>query len=149
MAGTKIVEVRKALMSAIAELPEFTEARVDMTWSAKAQVREQVFTTEARFTHDSASMRAGRNFRNEDGRFNLVILVLGVDQEATWSAERAGELGVAAEEWIADNKRGEALDIEGLNWIVVEGDGSLVEAYLDRGTAAELTYSIVYQARLT
>lgn len=147
MAGTLIVAVRKAVTDAIADLPEFSAARVDMTWSAKVQVREQAFTTDAKFTHEPASMRAGRNFRNETGRFSVVVLVTGVDQDMTWSSTRAVELGTAVEEWIADHKSD--IDVDGMNWIVVEGDGALLEVYDDRSTKALLSYSVVYEARLT
>ena len=149
MAGTKIVDVRKAVTDAIASLPEFADARVDMTWSAAAQVREQVFTTNARFTHVPAAMRAGRNFRDEVGRFDIVVLIAGVDQTATWSATRAVVVGTAIEEYVADNKNGDDLDVDGLNWILVDGDGALTEMYVDRSTIAELTYPIRYHARLT
>lgn len=147
MAGTLLVEVRKAVTDAIANLPEFADARVDMTWSAKVQVREQVFTTDAEFTHETAGLKAGRTFRNEDGTFTLVVLVQGVDQTMTWTSTRAVELGTVIEEWIADH-RGD-LGIAGLNWIVVSGDGALAELYADRSTIAELTYPIAYRARLT
>lgn len=148
MAGTKIVAVRSALTDALAALPEFADARVDMTWSAKAQVREQVFTTSAKFTHEPAGMRGGRVHRNEDGAFDLVVMVTTTD-DMTSTSERAVVLGTVAEEWVADNKNGEALSVDGLNWITVSGDGGVLELYEDRSFRALVSYSVTYQARLT
>jgi hypothetical protein len=147
MAGTKIVEVRAALTDALAALPTFADSRVAMTWKADAQVREQVFTTRAQFTHEPASMKSGRTFRKEDGEFDLVILVTGVGEDATWSATRAVELGTVAEEWIADHRS--TLGVAGVNWLIVKGEGALTEMYADRSTLAELTYHVTYEARLT
>jgi hypothetical protein len=149
MAGTKIVEVRSALMAAIAALPEFADARVDMTWSPTVQVRDQAFTITATFNQAPAGMRAGRVFRKEFGSFEVVVMVSCVDEGMTFTSSRAGELGTVIEEWIADHKNGEALDVDGLNWIVVEGDGALRELYDDRSTRALLSYSVNYEARLT
>lgn len=147
MAGTLIVAVRSALTDALAALPEFEAARVDMTWSPKPQVREQVFTTDARFTHETAGLKSGRNFRNETGTFELDVLVEGVDQSMTDTTARAVELGVVAEEWIADHKN--SLGVSGVNWIIISGDGRLLEMYEDRATKALLGYTVTYNARLT
>lgn len=147
MAGTLIVAVRKAVTDEIAALPELADARVDMTWNAKAQQREQVFTTAAKFNHQPAAMRGSRNFRNEQGEFELVVLVTGVDQDMTTTATRAVELGTAIEEWVADHKSD--IGVDGLNWILVSGDGGLLELYDDRSTKAILSYSVTYEARLT
>lgn len=147
MAGTKLVAVRAAVTTAIAALPEFTDARVDMTWSAKTQKREQVFTTNARFTHEPASMKAGRTFRDEDGSFDLMVLVTGVGKDMTWTATRAVTLGIVIEEWIADHRS--TLGVAGVNWLTVNGEGALAEMYDDRSTKALLGYPITYNARLT
>jgi len=148
MAGTKIVAVRAAVLTGIGGLTAFAAVpHVDLTW--KKGVREQAFTTRAAFRQEPASMKAGRTFRDEEGTFNLVILIqaVGKEKDAQWAAERAVTLGVAAEEWIADHRT--TTGVAGVNWVTVTGAGSLTELYGDRSSIAELIYPVRYTARLT
>lgn len=155
MAGTLIVEVRSTLLAGVAAATEFAtidlkghKPKVSLSYPLGAKDREKVFTRRARFTHAPASLKAGRTFRNETGLFEVVILVEGVGESAETTSTRAVTLGTAFEEYVADNRTlGGA--VTGLNWLVVEGDGELAELMNDRGTLAELTYSLKYDARLT
>lgn len=155
MASTRIVAVRSTLITALAALSAYTtpdakghKPKVSLSYPLGAKDREKVFTRRARFTHVPASLKSGRTFRNETGLFEVVILVEGVGESAETTSTRAVTLGTAFEEYVADNRTlGGA--VAGLNWLVVEGDGELAELMNDRGTLAELTYSLKYDARLT
>lgn len=121
---------------------------VQFGWKNDWKAREKVFTSNARFTHAPASMRAVKTFRNEDGGFDLVILIAGIAQDAETVCDRALALGETVEDWCATHANWQG-QIPGLNWLQISGEGSLAEAYGDKGVLAELTYPITYQARLT
>jgi hypothetical protein len=155
MASTQIVQVRSTLITALAALSAYTtpdakghKPLVSLGYPLGAKDREKVFTARARFTHAPASLKAGRTFRNETGFFDVVISVEGVGESQETTSTRAVTLGTALEEYVADN-RTLAGAVTGLNWLVIDGDGQLVEMFNDRGTLAELTYPLKYDARLT
>lgn len=155
MAGTLILAVRQTLLDGLAELPAFTtpsakghKPLVTLGFPLGKKDREKVFTARARFAHQPASLRAGRTFRNEQGQFELTVWIEGVGESQEWTTGRATTLGLAVEEYVADNRTlGGA--VPGLNAIKVEGEGDLAELFNDRGTLAVLTYPIQYDARLT
>jgi hypothetical protein len=148
MASTVIVAVRAALVAAIDALGAFDDVEVMFAYQGTTS-RELAYTRESAFTQKPAGMRGGRVFRNEDGAFNFVIWVEKVGGTPEEASTRVLALGLALEEWVADNKNGTALSVTGLNWITVEGAGSLREAPGDQSSFAELVYPITYQARLT
>lgn len=153
MAGTLIVAVRVAVVEGLAALPAYTtkvnghRPHVSLGWPVGKKDREKVFTQSATFTHEPASMKSGRTFRNEQGRFEVVVWVEGVGENQETTSERAVTLGTAFEEYVADHKN--SLGVAGLNWVVVDGDGRLDEAFNDRGSLAQLIYTVRYDARLT
>jgi hypothetical protein len=155
MAGTLLVAVRSTLLTGLGAQTAYTTADakghkplLSLGYPLGAKDREKVFTARARFTHAPASLKAGRTFRNETGRFDLVITVEGVGESQATTSARAVALGTVLEEYVADN-RTLGGTVTGLNWIVVEGDGQLQEMFADSGTLAELTYPLKYDARLT
>ena len=152
MASSIIVAVRSALATGLATAITanggMTDTEVSYQWKADWQRRERVWTRNARFTHAPASLRAGRNFRDEVGTFEVAILVEGVGRTAEWSATRALEIGQVVEQFIADRKNNE-LAVAGLQTLIVSGEGSLTEMFNDSGTLAELAYPVKYTARLT
>jgi hypothetical protein len=148
MASTAIVAVRKALVAAVTDLPAFADVEVMYAWQGTTG-REFAYTREAKFDHGPAALKAGRNFREEDGSFEFVIWIESVGGTPEEANDRALELGLPFEEYVADNKTGAALAVTGLKWIEVRGSGSLREAPADQGSVAELVYPIAYQARLT
>lgn len=145
MSGTQVVAARLALLDGLAELAAFEDVDLAIAFDTASDARERVYTRRPRFTQKPASLRAGRTHRNEAGTFQAVVRVegVGVDQDTT--SARAVVLGTALEEWVADNRS----TIAGLNWLVAEGDGELVELANDLGTLAILTYTLAYDARLT
>jgi hypothetical protein len=155
MAGTRIVAVRSTLLTGLAAMSAYTtldakghKPLVSLGYPLGAKDREKVFTTRARFSQTPASLKSGRTFRNETGNFNVVITVEGVGESQDTTSARAVTLGLALEEYVADN-RTLGGTVTGLNWLVVDGDGELAELMNDRGTLAELTYPLKYDARLT
>jgi hypothetical protein len=157
MAGSLLVAVRSGVIDGLANETTGIVSTVNTggalveiryAWRLDESVREWVFTSEATFTHDSAAMRSGRNFRDEVGKFNLVVLVAGVDSSQEETSERALVIATACEEWIADRKNNE-LGISGLQTLTVAGDGRLEEMYADAGHLAIVELPIKYTARLT
>jgi hypothetical protein len=148
MASSAIVAVRKAVVAAVGNLTAFADLDVMYAYQSTTS-REFAYTREATFEHKPASVKSGRNFREEIGEFNFVIWVEAVGGTPADAADRAIALGLPFEEWLADNKNGAALSVTGLNWIIAEGDGSLTEASGDQASYAELVYPIRYHARLT
>lgn len=155
MAGSLIASVRDAVLTGLAAQTAFStpdakghKPLLSLGYPLGAKDREKVFTARARFSHTPASMKAGRTYRNEQGYFDLVITVEGVGESQDTTSARAITLGTAFEEYVADN-RTLGGTVAGLNWLVVEGDGQLAEMFNDRGTLAELTYPLKYDARLT
>lgn len=150
MAGSLIVAVRSALIGVIGDDYRFPDDEVEVSFQYKggSSARHRVYTQRARFTHASAALKAGRNFRDETGRFELVVLIEGVGLSQEDTSTAALEYGVALEEIVADHKNNE-LGVDGLQTLVVDGDGDLNEMFNDAGHLAILTYPIRYTARLT
>lgn len=156
MPGSILVAVRSTLIDQLAPVlkleftndPDLRGVDAAYQWKPDWQQRVKVWTRNARFQHDSAGMRAGRNYRNEVGTFELVALIEGVGRPADWTAGKAMDVGTICEEFIADHKNNE-LAVPGLQTLEIQGAGGLLEAFADSGTLAELTYPIRYTARLT
>lgn len=148
MSASRIVAVRSALVTGLDALSALDGVEVGFQYKAGSSARERLWTARARFTHTPASMRAGRNFRDEVGRFDVAILVEGVGKSQEWTSARALTLGLAVEEYIADRKNNE-LAVTGLQTLVIEGEGQLNEMFNDSGHLAELTYPVRFTARLT
>lgn len=146
--GSLLVAVRTLLIDGLNDLPEFADVEAVFGYKVGSKRREKCWTQNALFTHQPASMRAAKTFRDEVGTFDLVILVEGIGQSVEWTSERAMDIGHAAEDWIATHASWESA-IEGLNWLQVQGAGALAEAFNDKGSISELTYPLAYQARLT
>lgn len=148
--GTLSIAVRLALVAALKAAPEFAECDVSYQWKGVPTPRRHagVWTRSSRFTQEAASMRAGRNHRDEVGRFELVVLAntnKGIDA----TVERASDVASELAAWISDHKNNE-LDVDGLQTLVVQGEGSVLELEGDQGmTLCEITLPIRYTARLT
>lgn len=156
--GTQLVAVRGALIDALATLPAYTtvgptgqKPEVSFGWrGSKWKRREKVWTQRARFTHEPASLRAGKTFTNEVGYFDLLIFVhgIGLDQETT--SARAAELGDAAWDWAQTHTSWEDLAVPGLTELLVVGDGQVLEGVDgSEQPLAEMTLPVRYKARLT
>lgn len=144
MGATAIVAVRKAVVDAVTDLPEFADVEVMYAFAGTTS-REFAYTRQATFTHEPAAMRSGRNFRKETGQFEFVIWVESVGGTPEEADNRALEIGLGFEEWVADNKNG----VGGAQTLEVYGNGALREAVGDQASFSELVYPIKYTARLT
>jgi hypothetical protein len=154
--GSLITAVRSLVVAGIAATPEFSTPDpetnqtpdVSFGWKANWQARERVFTTNVEFDHQPASMRATKTYRDENAGFDLTILISGISQTEEQASERALTLGAAVEDWCATHANWDG-QVTGLNWLQISGRGTLTAAFGDKGVLVELTYPIVYRARLT
>jgi hypothetical protein len=144
MSATRIVAVRKAVVAAITDLAAFAGVEVMYAYRDKG-LREFAYTRDATFEHSARALKAGRNFRDETGRFELVIWIEAPGKSAEDAADRALDLGLAVEEWVADHKQG----VGGAFTLLVDGAGSVREAVSDTSAFAELVLPIKFNARLT
>jgi hypothetical protein len=151
--GTQIVAVRAGLVAALADLPEFADYEVTYIPLKGSKARARCFTDNARISHSSASMRATKTFRNEEGSFELVLWVEGYGAAADPASLTTAvqEVGEAAEDFVAThaNWDADALGTSGLNWLSIEGEGRFSELWTDNGLSVALIYPISYRARLT
>lgn len=153
--GSQIVAVRQLFVAGIAALPAITtegptgqSVEVSFGYKVGSKRRERLWTQDARFNHKSASMRATKTFRDERGEFKAVLLVEGLGLSIEETSERALSVGTEVEDWCATHANWQGL-VPGLNWLEIDGDGDLAEAFNDKGSVSQLTYQIRYQARLT
>lgn len=150
MAGSALVAVKKAIVTGLTAA--ISDSNVSVTYGYQGGDetvrRDQIFMDRARVTHDPAALKTGRNFRNETAEFDVVILSAGVGIKQDACDTRAFALGQLVEEFIADRKGGETLNVTGLNWIRVTGfDHTPLNA--PNGCLAEIRYHVRYDARLT
>ena len=149
MASSVLVAVRKAVIEGIGAAVNNPKVHVSYGYEGfkDDKRREQIYTNRASATHDPASLKAGRNFREERMDFDIVVLILGVAISTEETDERALELGQIVEEFIADRKSNQ-LGVAGLQWIRMSRM-ELNNAFNANGTITELTYTVSYYARLT
>lgn len=146
MSGTLIVAARQAVITGVDALPAFDRVLCSLSYKADSRAREMLYTADARFEQEPASLRAGRTHRQETGTFAVVIRIEGIGKDQAYTSDRAVDLGVALEEWVADNRIPAG---SGLQWLVAKGRGALDERFNDNGTLARLIYTFEYSARLT
>lgn len=148
MAGSPIVQIRKAVVEGLSQMENLAGVEVTYTWQQNSTAREQVFTLRARTdSNDPAALRSGRNNRNERGRFQIVVKARIPGESPETVDERALALGADVEDFLADRKSNE-LGVTGLNWIRQDG-WTLDGGWADNTYVAELTYDVVYDARVT
>lgn len=108
---------------------------------------ERIFTADARSNDlTPAGLKAGRTFYQESGEFDIVIQVLGPDSTPAEVKARVQELAVEVAECIADNRT--LGSVPGLNY-VVGSRWDLSVRFVQAGSAAEIVYTVRYEARLT
>lgn len=112
-----------------------------------SKAAEQVYLGRMSGDTPPAGLRAGRNFRNESGTFDLTVMVRLPGKNASQAMQRAFEIGHEVEDWIGERKSGENLDVTGLQTLLVSS-WAADYAGIDSGTGALLTYSVAWTARL-
>jgi hypothetical protein len=154
MAGSILVAVRKGIIAGLtADVKPALDVgghdvNIAYQWKLDDSVREWVYTNKGVASRTPAGLRAGRNFRDEVGRFVLTALVAGPDFSAEEAAERCMVIASAVETWVSDRKNNE-LGITGLQTLTVDGDLLLDEMFLDTGHLAIAEIPIKFTARLT
>jgi len=158
MAGSASVAVRSAIITGLTtrfdNLADFNgttkpewEVVVSYGYNFGTSDAERVFCGRARADTPPAAMRSGRNYRDETGTFDLVVLCTAVGGNPEDAETRALAIGTVAEEWLADRKSNE-LAVTGLQSLVVEG-WDLATLGNDNGHMTELIYRVRWTARLT
>jgi hypothetical protein len=151
--GTQLVAVRAGLIAGLANLPELSAFETTYIPMKGSKARNRCFTDRGRIGLASASMRATKTFRKEDGTFDLVLFMEGVGAGAdpVSLSTAIHDAGTAAEDFVAThaNWNGDVLGTTGLAWLAMEGEGGFAEGWTDKGLAVSLTYPITYRARLT
>lgn len=157
MAGSLAAPVKRAVIDGLAEtfagLPGFNAAEDEVVvtygYQFGSKPRQCVFTGRARAETPPGALRAGRNKREERGRFDLNVLVQAIGGDLDAADDRLDEIGVVIEEWVADRKSGEGMGLsaDGLVGIkAVSWDSDYFP--VDSGVAAIRTYSIEWVANL-
>lgn len=146
--GSLLVAVRTLLIDGLNNLPEFADVEATFGYKVGSKRRERCWTQNALFSHKPASLRAVKTFRDEVGTFDLIILIEGIGKDVEWTSGRAMDIGHTVEDWVATHASWEGA-IPGLKWLIADGDGALAEAFNDKGSLAELTYPLKFEARLT
>lgn len=158
MAGSRVAAVRGAITDGLATyfgtLADYNgttkpEWKVEVAYAYRfgSKAAERVFFGRATGDTPPAAMKAGRNFRDEVGRADLVVLVSRIGGDARDADNRATAIGAEVETWIADRKNNE-LGVTGLQNVVLDG-WELVNLANDKGHMTEITYKVRWTARLT
>jgi len=152
MAGSLLVAVKRKIIADLGTLVpaalQSPDVNVEYAYNASVTARDRIFCGRARSTHDPASLKTGRTFRNERMTLELLVVCEMPGGTAEDAEDRAVNiLGPIVEEYIGDN-RTLGGTIAGLNWIVVSGL-DVTSMFNDRGHIAEAAYELTYDARLT
>lgn len=125
------------------------EQRTSVTYGFNfgSKSAEQVYLGRINADTPPAGLRAGRNFRNESGTFDLTILIRLPGKDASDAIARLFAVGHEVEDWIGERKSGEGLDVAGLQTLLISS-WAADYAGIDSGTGAVLTYSVAWTARL-
>lgn len=148
MGSSVSTPLRKAVTDALAALPNLADAKVTYTWTSNAEERFQIYTAYGLSTDTPpAGLRAGRNVRQDEGTFRLVIDVELPGADGYEADTKLDEFAVEVEEWLGDHKGGEGLGVTGLNWLRVDG----IENRGGPGSGtfvAQRIYTVRYNARI-
>ena len=120
---------------------------VSYGFSFGSRVAEHVYLGSMNADTPPVAIRTGRNFRKEDGTFNLTVLVRLPGADAPTAIRRLFAIGHEVEDYIGARKSGEGLGVTGLQTLTV-ASWAADYAGIDSGTGALLTYSIAWTARL-
>jgi hypothetical protein len=126
-----------------------SEWRTEVTygWPFGNAPAEVVYFGRARADTPPAAMRAGRNYRDESGELEIVVVCAAVGGSAEDADDRAHAHREAIETWIADRKNNE-LGVRGLQSLITTGWES-TPAGNDNGHVTGLTVTVRWTARLT
>jgi len=144
--GSVGVAVRSAVMTGL-EAALTVDGEVTYGYTFSPQILEHVYSGRSFGDTPPASLRAGRNYRNESGTFEINVLVYKPGGSLLDADERADELQGDIEDWIADRKNNE-LGVTGLSSIIVTR-WAADYFQTDNGMASLRTITVAWTARLT
>lgn len=155
--GSIVVSVRDDLTTALKTEIQGTAGMEDVYVEFQHPVgdvepREAVWTQDAQINLSNASLRAGKNFSNEETTFSLLFKSWRPNTTAQEAAQRVADIAEVASDWIANHKNGEGLPTAhslGLNWITVSGSGAAMETLDNDSITGRFQIPITYAARLT
>lgn len=151
------VALRKAsidgLAAHFADLADFNgttaperDLEVTYGYDFASQATERLYTGRSRADTPPASLRAGRNYRDESGGFDLNILVQFIGGDAYEADLRVDAIADEVETWFADRKSSEIHPAVS----TVRTDGWEADyAGIDGGSASTRTIRVHWTARLT
>lgn len=159
MAGSVRAALRRALVDGfrdhLADLADFNgntrpewKPLVSYGYDFGLDNTERVYPTRVHGDTPPASMKSGRNFRQETGTLDVVVLVKAVGGNYEDADLRAEAISTELEEFIADRKQGEGLGVTGLTTLLVVGYDQMF-AGSKNGSLAEVTHKVRWTARLT
>lgn len=146
MASSVIVAARKSVRDGLeAALVDDPSMTVTYAWDPESSDARQIFTMRPEGETPPASLKAGRTFRNETGRFRVVVHIEAPGGDPEEADEIALGYGQTVEEFFADNR---SPDVDGLNWWVVES-WEMAGGPTGQSSISQLIYTVRYDARLT
>ena len=154
MARTVVVEVRKAAVAGIqaaltAAGASYRGVSCSYGYSGDDdERRELIYTSSPRATHGPASLKAGRNFRDERMEFDIRLLVRSPGDAPEDNDTRAAAIGQLIEQWVADTKNGTLLGVSAVSGFVMS-DLRIENMFGPTGSMSIWQYTVRYQARLT
>lgn len=146
----RIAAVKTSLIGLIGNMGGLSGVQCEYAWPGDDKAGpERIFFGFARPVITQAALRAGRRVRNESTDLDLFVQCVKVGGTAEEAEARVVEMAAEVEQCVSDNKHLEGDPVEGLNWVGIEGQGQLANAYNEEGSFAEMAYTIHYDARLT
>ena len=141
--------VRRAVTDGLANEPGLRDEGVAVSYGydVSATKRFQVFTAQARADTPPAALRSGRNHKDEQGMFSLLLVVNAPGGDAFAAEERSDQFRTVVEEFLGDRKSNE-LGVPGLSWLRLDG-WATEDGRADEGWPVVTTYTVRYQARIT
>lgn len=147
MAGSTMVDFKSTLVTALAALPAMSGVKVSFADPGETALKENVWCGRIRDNeHEAVALKSGRRRREENYTVDVFVEVTGTRLTVETAETRALALGLALEEYLADNPKLDGT-VSGLLFAVVSGmELSSVES--TDGPHTRLTVSIDVKARL-
>ena len=148
MPSSVIVAAKQGLVALLEAHGLLSAVQVSYGWPGDDQAADEIiFTADARTVeHEPSGLRAGRTYYHEKAQFDVIVQVVGYGSTAEEVEIRCLALAHIVAQVVADNRTlGGVSGVQaakGTGWV-------LANRYNDRGTLAELRYTVEYDARLT
>lgn len=148
MPSSVVVAAKAGLVTLLEAHASLADVQVSYGWPGDDQAEaEVIFTADARTVeHAPSGLKSGRTHYREKAQFDVIVLVVGVGSTAEEVETRALDLVEVVAQVVADNRT-----LGGVSGVqAAKGTGwTLGTRYNDRGSLAEVRYTVEYDARLT